>query len=219
MCQCFHLVLGRSKIKKCFLSIRAVFPHQRRSLSLLFKWRAVFVYLLLLPVSLVCCYMFPISVFGRCWLDSSSGTFCASSYGETSLSRFRSEVPEYSFQEISMQRCVVHWAVAPRWKSTQVDPRPVLDKGGHTWAGGPHTQFINITWCTMETLAAHSSLSKVCWLACQSHLWEGGMCGEYRRCCLFGSSEMWKSFTRSVPGCQRGCGGGSKYIVFRMNVE
>ena len=107
----------------------------------------------------------------------------------------------YSCWDISMQCCcVVHCTLAPYCdpESQQFSPRC------HVCAGRLSTQFINITWRTMEPLAAHPSDSKGGRLSCQSHIQEGGMCGEYGRCCLFfGGSEMWKGLYRNLYWCVR----------------
>lgn len=130
------------------------------------------VYLLLLPVSLWFCRF---TLLIDCLVAAGRISALRLSARHTEK-RFRPG-PGQEFLNIhfrwlvcSRVRFIGPWLLTALLKSQQ---RLILNKGGHTWAGGPHTQFINITWCTMETLAGHSSLSKVCRLACQSHLWEG----------------------------------------------
>lgn len=63
----------------------------------------------------------------------------------------------------------------------------------------------------MEPLVAHPSDSKDGRLSCQSYIQEGGMCGEYRRCCLFGGQRdvkgaLQEGLSVSVGVCVRVCG-------------
>ena len=135
----------------------------------------------------------------------------------------------YSCWDISMRCCAVHCTLAPRCvpkKSTVLPTEPCLYKGGHVCAARLKTQFINITWRTMEPLAAHPSDSKGGRLSCQSPIQEGGMRGEYGRCCLFRGSEMWKGLYRkglcvciSVCVCVCVCVGSGDRSISRSRVD
>lgn len=58
-------------------------------------------------------------------------------------------------------------------------------KVAHVCVAGQSSRFINISPATMGSSDAHPSDSKAVQLSCQSHIQEGGMCGEYTRCRLF----------------------------------
>ena len=83
----------------------------------------------------------------------------------------------YSCWDISMRRCVVHCTPASHCVSESQQFSSHAAVPPQRWpctAGRLRTQFINITWCTMEPLAAHPSDSKGGRLSCQSLIQEGG---------------------------------------------
>lgn len=91
-------------------------------------------------------------------------------------------------------------------KSTVLPTRCCASTMVAMYAGRQSIQFINITWCTMEPLAARLSDSKDGRLSCQSYIQEGGMCGEYGRCPFLGQRDVKGALQEVLSICISVCG-------------